>query len=1399
MSEKIKQDYSIGLDLGTNSVGYAVLNPDFSLVKKSGKHLWGVDLFDAGKTAVDTRKFRAARRHYERRKERIRLLQMLMANEVNSVDPQFFARLSNSFLLHHNNDAEFGRDNLCNLFDGDYNDSEYYNQFKTIYHLRRELCENKEKADIRLVYLALHHLIKYRGNFLRDGDSFSKKSISLETDLEGFIDKYKDFFIDSDGVIDSIIPLMDTGEVVKILTNTTYKKKDKRDKVRALFNDAKYKKQVDAFVSAILGYTTNISDLFPNDEDSQEKSEKLKISFDDADYDMRSMEFPSILGDEKTELVEMLHDFYSSLTLTLMLGEGNDRVYQCMIERFDKNKIDLKMLKEALKPNEELYEKFFGENCADKSFVTYFRPNVKGKNRCLKKRCTRKDFYKECENVLKKMPDSEAKEYCLKEIENDDFLIKLNSTFNSVFPYQLNLTELEIIIDNQGVYYPELKENKEKIKSILTFKRPYSVGVINPESRFSWITNEDFLKQERAYPWNFNEVVNVASASQKFMEKLINKDEYFNEPVLPKDSVIYQMYNVLNELANVKLIFVNGSSRQLTVKEKTFALYRLFIENRSANEKALIKLIEEFSNEKPESVSGFTDPEAKKFVSKMSSYRMLRPILGDCIFYDAGEITFDYDLLENFERVILVLSIYNDIDIQKDTLKKDGFDADTINKLIKCKFSGWGRLSKKCLLGVKGADDLSIIETMLTTEHNFNKILYSEELGFKEQFLHKDDKSIDKVSYSLVDDLRISPESKRTVWQALKVVKEIEKIMGNAPRSIYVESTRTDDKKKVTKKRVDQLKELFGDKKAEAIAENNGYLDDFKAMKKLLSTKNPEAFDEEKLYLYIKQLGKSLYSGKPINLECLSEYEVDHIVPRHYIKDDSLSNKALVTKEENQEKSGTLALNYAIRQKMTPFWQMLYKCNLMEKKKYYALIKEEYSERDVNGFINRQLVDTGIVVKNVRTLLSSIYPESDIDFVKPVMANLFRSYHMSNGYYEFCKLRDLNDFHHAKDAYLTAAIGVFTRKVYPIWGANEASRDIRDELSMNKDPAKVRDLVQKRYGFVVDAMIHSNPSGHYNVDWNVCYNNILKCMNYNDCLINRKKEELTGQFYKQTLISPLSGKGEVPLRFATKRDGTKGPLPINIYGNYQGEDDAYYVNATLKKGKKVQTKLIGVPVMTAYKQKTDPNAITDYLIKKLSGCELLGYDKRIIYKYQLIRYDGHLCYVVSASELINAVQLVVDKKYNLMLYCLAHPDMVIDLKHTDRPTERISLRRSQELFEPLMKEFLLQYADKLERIYPLYNKIAKMVREYVVSDNFDKLPYIAEQDKQKGKNDFILDMLKISKAASSTLDMKGYTNFGGATSFSRLNGKTIYSDEVEWIDTSVTGFYRNSVPPKGDK
>lgn len=63
----------------------------------------------------------------------------------------------------------------------------------------------------------------------------------------------------------------------------------------------------------------------------------------------------------------------------------------------------------------------------------------------------------------------------------------------------------------------------------------------------------------------------------------------------------------------------------------------------------------------------------------------------------------------------------------------------------------------------------------------------------------------------------------------------------------------------------------------------------------------------DRLYLYFMQFGRCAYSGEPINLEKLmsgsKEYDVDHIYPQAYVKDDSIiNNKVLVLSELNGAK-----------------------------------------------------------------------------------------------------------------------------------------------------------------------------------------------------------------------------------------------------------------------------------------------------------------------------------------------------------------------------------------------------------------------------------------------------------------------------------------------------------------
>ena len=70
--------------------------------------------------------------------------------------------------------------------DDDYTDKEYHKQFPTIYHLRKWLMETDETPDIRLIYLALHHMMKHRGHFLLNGNIEQVRE--FQTTFEQFIE-----------------------------------------------------------------------------------------------------------------------------------------------------------------------------------------------------------------------------------------------------------------------------------------------------------------------------------------------------------------------------------------------------------------------------------------------------------------------------------------------------------------------------------------------------------------------------------------------------------------------------------------------------------------------------------------------------------------------------------------------------------------------------------------------------------------------------------------------------------------------------------------------------------------------------------------------------------------------------------------------------------------------------------------------------------------------------------------------------------------------------------------------------------------------------------------------------------------------------------------------------------
>ena len=241
-------DYFLGLDIGTNSVGWAVTNYNYELLKAKGHKMWGSRLFEEGQVAASRRAFRTARRRLMRRRDRLDILEDLFKYEIAKVDSTFFLRLKES-KYHFEDKTTKEKYGLFN--DKDYTDKEFFEEYPTIYHLRAALMKRPAK-DIRELFLAIHHIMKYRGHFLFEGEQFETGASAA----------------DSLSLALSYLELVTT-EPVKDLFGLLLDKSQTRSDRAKRFSEKFYsrtKKQAEALAKVALGLDVTTATLFDNEE-----------------------------------------------------------------------------------------------------------------------------------------------------------------------------------------------------------------------------------------------------------------------------------------------------------------------------------------------------------------------------------------------------------------------------------------------------------------------------------------------------------------------------------------------------------------------------------------------------------------------------------------------------------------------------------------------------------------------------------------------------------------------------------------------------------------------------------------------------------------------------------------------------------------------------------------------------------------------------------------------------------------------------------------------------------------------------------------------------------------------------------------------------------------------------
>ena len=180
--KELQQKYYLGLDMGTSSLGWAITDERYHLLRAKGKDMWGVRLFNEANTAAERRTKRTSRRRLQREKARIGYLKEVFSEEINLIDPGFYQRLDDS--KYFKEDKKVSQP-FALFADNGYTDKEYYQEYPTIFHLRKALLDldnEKKKFDVRLVYLAILNMFKNRGHFL---------NTNLDEKSGGSLDSYK--------------------------------------------------------------------------------------------------------------------------------------------------------------------------------------------------------------------------------------------------------------------------------------------------------------------------------------------------------------------------------------------------------------------------------------------------------------------------------------------------------------------------------------------------------------------------------------------------------------------------------------------------------------------------------------------------------------------------------------------------------------------------------------------------------------------------------------------------------------------------------------------------------------------------------------------------------------------------------------------------------------------------------------------------------------------------------------------------------------------------------------------------------------------------------------------------------------------------------------------------------
>jgi len=1328
-------DYYIGLDIGTNSVGWAASDEEYNLLKMNKKDFWGARLFETANSAEERRLHRGEKRRNQRRKTRIKLLNELFSEEISKIDFSFYQRLKESRL--HAEDRFNNKKNQ--LFSGgNINDEIYNKKYPTIYHLRKAIIDDSYEDDIRLVYLAIHHILKHRGNFIFEGQNFDSVS-SLDLSIKDLID-----IISNCENISLDFSIIDVNRFEEILLNTELSKRDKTKEITNLFG--KVNKSDKEVFKALLGSKFSLDILF--EDESLSNDDNNKISFNEG-YEDKEDDIRSSL-EERYDLVEKIKSIYDwSVLKSIMSATDSNYISDARVAVYEKHKHDLIFLKQLVKKTDGVsYNEIFKLDVKN-NYVAYTGHSSNLTN-VKPKKVNSEEFYKFLKSKFKKYEKSNYPDYIylFSEIDKKTFLPKQVNSDNGVIPYQIHEIELKAILNNAARKFSFLNKKDDngitvadKILAIFTFRIPYYVGPLNSHSKFSWLKKNS---DEKIYPWNFTKIVDDKASAENFITRMTNTCSYLvGEDVLPKNSLIYTEYLVLNELNNLR---INGEYLKVAYKQAIFNdLYKNY---KKVTVKRLKKyLINQGIMTSDDNLSGF-DTE---LVANYKPYLDFKSVIGDKVTNT-----------KMIEDIIRWSTIFSD---SKKMLKNKIIEnystvlsEEEINRVSKLKYSGWGRFSYKLLAEITDVDSdtgevLSIINALRNTQHNFMQLLANDKNYLAKINEHNKKLDKDKDLNEVIDELYVSPAVKRSINQSVRILLELKKIIKKDPLKIMIETTRSEQEKVRTSSRKNRLIQLYKQCK-----------DESRDWVKELESRDEASYRKDLLYLYYTQMGRCMYSGNKIDLDNLFNknlYDIDHIYPQSKTKDDSISNRVLVEKRINAEKKDEYPINSNIQKRQKSFWSMLLAKDLISKKKYDRLVRSsELTDEELANFIARQIVETSQATKAVTKLAKLIFPSSTIVFVKARNVSDFRHN------FDFVKVRELNDFHHAHDAYLNIVVGnVFDTKF------------TQNPMNYIK---KIKEKNEEKYNLkrMYDFNVIRNGKYAWKTGKNNTFATVYKMMNKDSCLITRLATEGKGTLFDVNILK--AGKGQVPIK-------GNNPSSIEKYGGYNKVKGAYFalVESKNKKGEIVKSIEFVSIMRKNFYESSDENKLIYFREIGLIQPRILIPKIRI---NQLFKIDGFKFTLSGRTNdrllIRNANQLKIKKNYQHYIKSIVKVANKINeakrnkLEYKVNEYDRIDIEKNIELYRLFSNKLTdTLYSIKFKNIG---NKLKLNENKFV-------------ENAIENQCIILLEVIHLLQCNPLAADLTLLIGSGKKTGVLLISKKIDSKSKLSMINQSVTGIFENEI------